>query len=327
MTTIRHNPAGVFPPYRAYAHATEVRGDARLLFVSGLNGYEADGKTLPESFDAQAELIWKHLRTILRGHGVRRPDDEANVRMRVKHLGTHPGVADGRLLPAARPALEARDGGRRARRQVRLPGGAASRRVIAAQGSSGDAVRAALHHCRARRMADSEDLDDDDVPSGPGRRYLTRAGAERMHAELLRLLNEERPRVTAEVSAAAAQGDRSENAEYIYGKKRLREIDRRIRFLQKRLDTSTIVSPEDQTDTGRVWFGAWVTLEDEEGTERTYQIVGPDEIDARGTGVSVESPLGRSLLGKRPGDEVTVRRPRGEVELVVRTIRYRRDAG
>src|SRR5678815_1660812 len=101
-----------------------------------------------------------------------------------------------------------------------------------------------------------------------------------MHAELLRLLNDERPRVTAEVSAAAAQGDRSENAEYIYGKKRLREIDRRIRFLQKRPDTSTIVSAEDQTDTGRVWFGAWVTLEDEDGSERTYQIVGPDEIDA-----------------------------------------------
>jgi 2-iminobutanoate/2-iminopropanoate deaminase len=79
MTTIRHNPAGVFPPYRAYAHATEVRGDARVLFVSGLNGYEPDGKTLPESFDAQAELIWKHLGC----------DDEANVRMRVKHLGTH----------------------------------------------------------------------------------------------------------------------------------------------------------------------------------------------------------------------------------------------
>jgi len=175
-------------------------------------------------------------------------------------------------------------------------------------------------------MADREHPEDDDVPAGPGRRYLTRAGAERMHAELLQLLNQERPRVTAEVSAAAAQGDRSENAEYIYGKKRLREIDRRIRFLQKRLDTSTIVSPEDQTDTGRVWFGAWVTLEDEDGTERTYQIVGPDEIDARGTGVSVESPLGRSLLGKRTGDEVTVRRPRGEVELIVRAVRYRRDA-
>ena len=174
-------------------------------------------------------------------------------------------------------------------------------------------------------MADPDDDLDDDAPAEPGKRYLTHAGAERMHAELLRLLNEERPKVTAEVSAAAAQGDRSENAEYIYGKKRLREIDRRIRFLQRRLDTSTIVSPEDQTDTERVWFGAWVTLEDEDGTPRTYQIVGPDEIDARGTLVSVESPLGRSLLGKRRGEEVTVRRPRGEVELVVVDIRYRRD--
>src|SRR5215469_8200325 len=87
-----------------------------------------------------------------------------------------------------------------------------------------------LHDSRAA-VTDTDDLDDDDAPAGPGKRYLTRAGAERMHAELLRLLNDERPRVTAEVSAAAAQGDRSENAEYIYGKKRLREIDRRIRFL------------------------------------------------------------------------------------------------
>ena len=100
MMVIRHNPADVFPPYRAYAHATEVRGDARMLFVSGLNGYEADGKTLPDSFDAQAELIWKHLRTILASAGMDTgdlvslrtyladpADDEANVRMRVKHLG------------------------------------------------------------------------------------------------------------------------------------------------------------------------------------------------------------------------------------------------
>ena len=101
MTVIRHNPANVFPPYRAYAHATEVRGDARLLFVSGLNGYETDGKTLPDSFDAQADLIWTHLRTILASAGMDTgdlvslrtsladpADDEANVRMRVKHLGT-----------------------------------------------------------------------------------------------------------------------------------------------------------------------------------------------------------------------------------------------
>jgi len=172
-------------------------------------------------------------------------------------------------------------------------------------------------------VANPDEVDDDDDAGAPtARRYLTRAGAERMHLELLQLLNTERPRVTAEVSAAAAQGDRSENAEYIYGKKRLREIDRRIRFLQRRLDGCTIVVPEEQTDTGRVWFGALVTLEDEDGTRRTFQIVGPDEIDASGSRVSVESPLGRSLLGKRRGDEVTVRRPRGEVEVVVREIRY-----
>jgi len=166
------------------------------------------------------------------------------------------------------------------------------------------------------------DEDGDEGPAGGARRYLTRAGAERMHAELLALLNVERPKVTSEVSAAAAQGDRSENAEYIYGKRRLREIDRRIRFLQRRLDTSTIVVPEEQTDTERVWFGALVTLEEEDGTRRTYQIVGPDEIDASGARVSVESPLGRSLLGKRRGEEVTVRRPRGEVEVVICEIRY-----
>ena len=101
MNLIRHNPAAVFPPYRCYAHATEIRGDSRLLFVSGLNGYQTDGKTLPESFDDQAELIWGHLRTILRSADMDYgdlvslrtfladpADDEANVRMRVKHLGT-----------------------------------------------------------------------------------------------------------------------------------------------------------------------------------------------------------------------------------------------
>jgi transcription elongation factor GreB len=168
-----------------------------------------------------------------------------------------------------------------------------------------------------------EALEDEEGSAPPGKRYLTRAGAERMHAELLRLLNLERPKVTAEVSAAAAQGDRSENAEYIYGKRRLREIDRRIRFLQGRLDTSTIVDPEEQNDVERVWFGARVTIEEEDGTRRTFQIVGPDEIDATGSRVSVESPLGRSLLGKRRGDDVTVRRPRGEVDVVIAEIRYR----
>jgi transcription elongation factor GreB len=164
--------------------------------------------------------------------------------------------------------------------------------------------------------------EDAEEASGPQRRYLTRAGAERMHRELLKLLNEERPKVTAEVSAAAAQGDRSENAEYIYGKKRLREIDRRIRFLQRRLDTATIVTPSEQTDTGHVYFGATVTLEDEDGHHTTYQIVGSDEIDTQGGRISVESPIGKALLRKAVGDSVEVMRPRGEIELTIVAISY-----
>ncbi|WP_404363304.1 transcription elongation factor GreB [Corallococcus coralloides] len=164
--------------------------------------------------------------------------------------------------------------------------------------------------------------DEEAGEQAPFRRYLTRAGAERMHRELLQLLNEARPKVTAEVSAAAAQGDRSENAEYIYGKKRLREIDRRIRFLSKRLDTATIVTPSEQGDRSKVYFGATVTLEDEAGIRSTYQIVGSDEIDASGGRISVESPMGRALLRKALGDTVEVRRPRGEIELTLVDIRY-----
>jgi len=163
---------------------------------------------------------------------------------------------------------------------------------------------------------------DPGEPSRPRKSYITRAGAERLHAELLRLLNQERPKVTAEVSAAAAQGDRSENAEYIYGKKRLREIDRRIRFLQRRLDLVTVVVPAEQTDNSRIYFGATVTLEDEEGEERVYQIVGADEVDAKGGLISVDSPIGRALLGKRRGDAIVVQRPRGEIELSILKIQY-----
>jgi transcription elongation factor GreB len=168
----------------------------------------------------------------------------------------------------------------------------------------------------------AEEEEEEEKGSSGHRRYLTRSGAERMHKELLRLLNEERPKVTAEVSAAAAQGDRSENAEYIYGKKRLREIDRRIRFLQKRLDTATIVEPSEQTDTERVYFGATVTLEDEDGARVTYQIVGSDEIDTAGGRISVESPIARALLRKKVGDTVEVIRPRGEIEYTLMRIRY-----
>ena len=152
--------------------------------------------------------------------------------------------------------------------------------------------------------------------------YLTPEGAKRYATELNQLLGTERPRIVQEVQEAAAQGDRSENAEYIYGKKRLREIDRRIRFLQKRLDTSTIVNPAEQTDRARVYFGATVILEDEDGQRTRYQIVGSDEIDASGGRISVESPIGKALLRKEVGDEVTVMRPRGEIELSVVEIRY-----
>ena len=131
--------------------------------------------------------------------------------------------------------------------------------------------------------------------------------------------------MTHEVAVAAAQGDRSENAEYIYGKKRLREIDRRIRFLTKRIDALTIVAPAKEQE-GRVFFGAWVTVEDEEGAVATYRLVGSDEIDLANNIISVESPLARALLGKRVGDVVTVQRPKGPGDYTVLDITYRAPA-
>ena len=151
--------------------------------------------------------------------------------------------------------------------------------------------------------------------------YITREGYERLRAEADHLWRVERPRVTREVTAAAAQGDRSENAEYIYGKKRLREIDARLRFLNQRLESLQVVetSPADRE---RVFFGAWVTLAAEDGGEERYRLVGPDESDAGGRRISIESPLGRALLGKRLDDEVTVQRPAGEATFVVVRIEY-----
>ena len=142
-----------------------------------------------------------------------------------------------------------------------------------------------------------------------------------MRDELDQLWRVERPRVTQEVADAAAQGDRSENAEYIYGKRRLREIDRRVRFLSKRLDEVKIVS-EAPTDPRRVFFGAWVELEDEDGNEKTYRIVGADESDLEKGYISIDSPVARGLLGKRDGDEVTVRVPKGDVVYTITGVRY-----
>ena len=170
-------------------------------------------------------------------------------------------------------------------------------------------------------FGDEEEADEAPVPKG--KIYITRSGAERLHAELKELVTVERPKVTAEVSAAAAQGDRSENAEYIYGKKRLREIDRRLHFLQKRLSLLTIVEPKEQKDDSKVFFGATVTLQnDEDETKVSYQLVGPDETDAKAGKISVDSPIGRALLGRKRGESVTVVRPKGEADFTVIAIKY-----
>ena len=150
--------------------------------------------------------------------------------------------------------------------------------------------------------------------------YLTRRGAKQIVDELNQLLQKERPKVVREVTEAAAQGDRSENAEYIYGKKRLREIDGRVRYLQKRLDTAEVV--DEARDTDRVFFGALVEVELEDGEHRRYQLVGPDEADPAVGLISFQSPLGRALMRRSVGDVVTVQRPAGELELEILSVSY-----
>ncbi len=155
----------------------------------------------------------------------------------------------------------------------------------------------------------------------PGSRYATAEGARRLREELDFLWRVHRPKITRAVAEAAAQGDRSENAEYTYGKKQLHEIDRRVRYLRRRLDGLVVVSrPPD--DRSRVYFGAWVRLEDDEGQELEFRIVGPDEIDPALRHVSMDSPLARILLGRRRDDEVTVEVPGGHRSYVITGIRY-----
>lgn len=152
--------------------------------------------------------------------------------------------------------------------------------------------------------------------------YITREGWDRLDQELKFLWKDERPKVTKAVSEAAALGDRSENAEYIYGKRRLREIDRRIRFLVKRVEDLNIVYPDPQQE-GKVFFGAWVTMIDEDDQEITYRIVGPDEWDVKKGEISVDSPMARALIGKCIDDEVVVKTPQGERILEITNIRYK----
>jgi transcription elongation factor GreB len=163
-------------------------------------------------------------------------------------------------------------------------------------------------------------------PTTPGSKYITPEGARRLNKELDELWKVERPRVTQAVSEAAAQGDRSENAEYTYGKKRLREIDRRVRFLRKRLD-GMIVVDRPPTDPKRVFFGAWVSVEDDAGEISRYRIVGPDEFDGAPGYISMDSPLGRALMKKGLDDEVTVEVPGGQRTLVIIDVEYEKNAG
>lgn len=158
------------------------------------------------------------------------------------------------------------------------------------------------------------------LPAGT-KNYITPAGADRLRAELRQLLHVTRPEIVRTVQWAASNGDRSENADYIYGKRRLREIDRRIRFLTKRLEAAEVVDPSRQRG-DRVLFGATVVMAGQDGRHRTVQIVGIDETDPASGRISWISPLARALLGAAQGDVVTIRAPRGDEELEVLEIRY-----
>jgi len=173
--------------------------------------------------------------------------------------------------------------------------------------------------------------DQDDEESLPGvpslppgtPNYMTRKGYEVLRMELDNLVRDERPQLVETVRWAASNGDRSENGDYIYGKKRLREIDRRIRFLIKRLENSTVVTPSEQENTEQVFFGATVTVCDIDGTdEQTYQIVGVDEANASEGRISWIAPLSRALLKAREGDVIRFASPAGLREIEVVEIRY-----
>ena len=176
------------------------------------------------------------------------------------------------------------------------------------------------------RESDAGD-DDDEValpalPQGT-KNYVTPQGYARLRSELMGLLDEERPKVVEVVSWAAKNGDRSENGDYLYGKKRLREIDRRIRFLIKRLETAIVVTPSEQENTEQVFFGATVTVCDGDGeNEQTYQIVGVDEANASEGRISWIAPLSRALLKAREGDVIRFASPAGLREIEVLEIRY-----
>ena len=169
---------------------------------------------------------------------------------------------------------------------------------------------------------DEEEEEEEGKPRAAEKNYITPEGYKRLTSELEFLHFKKRPEVVGFLADAAAEGDRSENAEYIYRKRQLREIDRRMRFLGKRIDKAFVVNPGDQRRRDHVFFGATVTVEDDEGQRHVYRIVGVDEIEGATGAISWKSPVGKALLGKELGDTVTVRWHAGERELTVVEIDY-----
>ena len=187
-------------------------------------------------------------------------------------------------------------------------------------------IHSDFHAMNKTFVKESEDEDDEEspesnLPAGT-KNYMTVRGHGQLRAEFEHLVKVERPEIVKVVSWAAGNGDRSENGDYIYGKKRLREIDRRIRFLTKRLESAVIVNPADQRNCDQVFFAATVTLCDADGEEATYQIVGIDEANAQEGRISWISPLARAMLKAREGDTVRFESPGGLRELDVVEVRY-----
>jgi transcription elongation factor GreB len=176
------------------------------------------------------------------------------------------------------------------------------------------------------KESDAPESDEDDVaaPALPvgAKNYMTPAGYARLDAEFNQLWKVERPKLVETIAWAASNGDRSENGDYIYGKKRLREIDRRIRFLSKRLEHAEVVDPATREDTDQVFFGATVTVADADGSASTYSIVGIDEADAGRGRIAWIAPLARALLKAREGDTVVVQTPDGRREVEIVEVRY-----
>jgi transcription elongation factor GreB len=172
--------------------------------------------------------------------------------------------------------------------------------------------------------ADDDAKDDVGAPALPAgsKNYMTPAGYAQLDAEFNQLWKVERPRLVETIAWAASNGDRSENGDYLYGKKRLREVDRRIRFLSKRLEHAEVVDPATREDSDQVFFGATVTVADSDGTESTYAIVGIDEADASRGRIAWISPMARALLKAREGDTVSVQTPEGRREVEIVEVRY-----